>query len=199
MLEAKQKRARIARQKIFDAARTLFQEKGFDDTGTEEIAKAAGVAKGTVFAHFGDKLHLLAEVGLADMDERLLYLEKHAAGNAVPKKPEEVICKGLDAVLDYFEQQPEFLRVFVEESALSKTKDGEGFYEIVDRIHEAIKAILTKCLAREQIRPCEPGLTATAIRAYMFHMAVGRMCGEYPDVKSRKAELRELVGVLLRG
>ncbi len=197
MLEAKQKRAQVARQKIFEAAQQLFQDKGFDETGTEEIAKAAGVAKGTVFAHFGDKLNLLAEVGLVEMKERVLYLEKHAEGSSVPKKPVETLSKGLEALLDYFEQQPEFLRVFVEESALSKREVDRGFYEIIARLHAGLKAIIEKCLKKQVIRECDPELTATALRAYMLHMAVGRMCGEYPDVKSRKAELRALVGGLI--
>lgn len=46
-------------RRIRDAARTLFERDGYDATTTDAIARAAGVAKGTVFVHAKDKLDLL--------------------------------------------------------------------------------------------------------------------------------------------
>lgn len=43
------------RQRIREAARELFVERGFDDTTTQEIAALAGVAVGSVFQHGSDK------------------------------------------------------------------------------------------------------------------------------------------------
>ncbi len=50
------------RKKIMDAARNLFYEKGFYRTTVDDIAKAAGVAKGTVYLYFGSKVELLLEI-----------------------------------------------------------------------------------------------------------------------------------------
>lgn len=50
------------RQKILEVALALFAERGFEDTGTAEIARQAGVAEGSVFRHFGNKQGLLAAV-----------------------------------------------------------------------------------------------------------------------------------------
>lgn len=44
---------------IAGAAQRLFLERGFDGTSIDAIADAAGVAKATVYAHFGDKEGLL--------------------------------------------------------------------------------------------------------------------------------------------
>ena len=46
-------------QRIKHAARTLFIEKGFDETTTREIARRAGVALGTLFLYATDKRDLL--------------------------------------------------------------------------------------------------------------------------------------------
>jgi len=57
------------RQRIRDAARDLFVERGFDETTTQEIAAVAGVAVGSVFQHGSDKddvLMLVLEPVLAD-------------------------------------------------------------------------------------------------------------------------------------
>jgi len=46
-------------QKILDASLKLFVERGFHGTSTSEIAKAAGVATGTLFHYFKTKEELI--------------------------------------------------------------------------------------------------------------------------------------------
>jgi AcrR family transcriptional regulator len=43
------------RERILEAARSLFAERGFETVTMVEIAKLAGVARATVFNHFGSK------------------------------------------------------------------------------------------------------------------------------------------------
>ena len=43
------------RRQILDGARRLFMERGFDAASMGEIAKAAGVSKGTLYVYFSDK------------------------------------------------------------------------------------------------------------------------------------------------
>lgn len=50
------------RQRIYDAARELFRKHGFYDARASDIAKAAGVAHGSVFAHFENKQTLLLAI-----------------------------------------------------------------------------------------------------------------------------------------
>ena len=47
------------RRRLLESARKLFTERGFFETRASDIAHAAGVAHGTVFAHFGSKAGLL--------------------------------------------------------------------------------------------------------------------------------------------
>lgn len=48
--------------RICDAARTLFAERGYAGTTTKEIAKLADVSETLLFRHFGDKARLFDEV-----------------------------------------------------------------------------------------------------------------------------------------
>ena len=56
--------AAITRARILDAAQAMFHERGFADTTTAAIAKAAGVTQGALFHHFKDKTSLFREIVL---------------------------------------------------------------------------------------------------------------------------------------
>ncbi|MBW2218760.1 MAG: TetR/AcrR family transcriptional regulator, partial [Deltaproteobacteria bacterium] len=47
-----QKRSIETRNRIINAAKKLFAEKGFDDTNTNLIASQSGLSIGSVYAHF---------------------------------------------------------------------------------------------------------------------------------------------------
>ncbi|KPH64862.1 TetR/AcrR family transcriptional regulator [Pseudoalteromonas sp. NEC-BIFX-2020_002] len=49
----------ITRHKILDSAWLLFLNQGYEQTSTRQIANNAGVATGTVFSHFENKIDLL--------------------------------------------------------------------------------------------------------------------------------------------
>ena len=50
------------RKKVLDAARTLFIQRGYEASTIREIAKAAGMSTGAVFANFEDKAELFMAV-----------------------------------------------------------------------------------------------------------------------------------------
>ncbi|MGL4741776.1 MAG: TetR/AcrR family transcriptional regulator [Sarcina sp.] len=47
------------KKKILEVCIDLFSEQGFSNVSTSQIAKAAGVAEGTIFKHFGKKEDIL--------------------------------------------------------------------------------------------------------------------------------------------
>jgi AcrR family transcriptional regulator len=50
------------KEAILDAATNLFAEKGFNETSMAELAKATGVAQGTIFYHFNSKEKLFLSI-----------------------------------------------------------------------------------------------------------------------------------------
>ncbi|ABE40631.1 transcriptional regulator, TetR family [Rhodopseudomonas palustris BisB5] len=50
------------RRQIIKGARTVFLEQGFDGASMGEIARAAGVSKGTLYVYFTDKNSLFCEI-----------------------------------------------------------------------------------------------------------------------------------------
>jgi AcrR family transcriptional regulator len=66
------------RQKVLDAARTLFAERGYEPATIRDIAKGAGMSTGAVFANFQDKAELFEAVLSEDL-ARLAETLKAAA------------------------------------------------------------------------------------------------------------------------
>lgn len=94
-----------ARARLQDAALALYDERGFDQTTVEEIAKRAGLTKRTFFRHFTDKREVL--FGGSENSEGLLV-------NAVLTAPAsagplEAVGLGLAAFAGRFDEQGELV------------------------------------------------------------------------------------------
>jgi len=82
------------RQKVLDAARTLFAERGYDAATIRDIAKGAGMSTGAVFANFQDKAELFECVFAEEMDGLLADIQ---SGSAKEGRVSERLASGLTA------------------------------------------------------------------------------------------------------
>ncbi|MFC8721239.1 TetR/AcrR family transcriptional regulator [Kitasatospora sp. NPDC057198] len=73
------------KERLYDAAMTLFAEQGYNETSIDEIAEAADVARGTFFNYFQRKEDLLGAWGEKRRDALLatLDIEHDTAASAV--------------------------------------------------------------------------------------------------------------------
>ena len=69
-----------SRQSLLDAAKRLFMERGYEGATVREIAAAAGLSTGAVFASFSDKSDLFNEVLLVDLEEQVAQMRSAAEG-----------------------------------------------------------------------------------------------------------------------
>jgi AcrR family transcriptional regulator len=77
-MNVKAQRAEATRGALVAAARELFAERGYAGVGTEEIVKRAGVTRGALYHHFGDKKDLMRAV-LHDLSRELAEASAMAA------------------------------------------------------------------------------------------------------------------------
>ena len=72
------------RERILDAARERFADRGFDAVTMSEIAARAGVARATVFNHFGSKHALVEAITASVFDYYAVMLDQALADETSP-------------------------------------------------------------------------------------------------------------------
>src|ERR1700678_386443 len=72
------------RRQILDGAGKVFMELGFDGASMGEIARAAGVSKGTLYVYFADKNRLFQAIVEQEALEQGKVLFNYDPGRDVP-------------------------------------------------------------------------------------------------------------------
>jgi len=112
------------RQLILDGAKKVVREKGLAGATTREIARAVGVADGTLYVHFADRVELflaLLRQSLPPMTGPLRELEYRAGRGTVRGNLEAVVRGALDFMQEIVPlaaslfAEPELLRAHQEE------------------------------------------------------------------------------------
>lgn len=62
------------RREVIEGARRVFFDKGFDGASMDEVAKAAGVSKATIYAHFASKDELFEALVLSERSRSAEHL-----------------------------------------------------------------------------------------------------------------------------
>lgn len=85
------------RAALLAAARQLFVQKGFAETGTPEIVAAAGITRGALYHHFADKSALFRAVVEREAQEVGQYVADHSPAVLPPR---DALIAGATAFLD---------------------------------------------------------------------------------------------------
>lgn len=129
------------RARIMDAAIKVFAERGFHTATVAEIARAAGVADGTIYLYFKSKDDLLLRL----FDEKMTQLLADArAALAEERRAPEKLRRFIQLHLSLVERNPELAQVLIVELRQSaqflKTADRNKLAAYVDLIAEVVRA-----------------------------------------------------------
>jgi AcrR family transcriptional regulator len=98
------------RRRVLDTAAALFAEHGVAAVAMDDIARAAGVGKGTLFRRFGDRQGLLLAL-LDDAERRLQDAMLHGPPPLGPGAPaDERLRAFLEALVELLEERGEIVR-----------------------------------------------------------------------------------------
>lgn len=77
------------RERLLEAARKMFVEKGLAATSVEDIAETAGYTRGAFYSNFGGKAELLIELLRRDVDRARANLQAMMEEGGTPKEMKE--------------------------------------------------------------------------------------------------------------
>lgn len=155
----RERRKHATRAELLSAGRRLFSAKGLYEARVEDLAAAAGIAKGTVYGYFADKDDLVRAVVEAGYRELLLEVRSAVA----PVRGQRArITAIVQTHARFFHDCPDLLRVFHQargmlkfnrrawrplRASLDRHVDG-----LADLLSEGARTELPRRLVREQAR-----------------------------------------------
>jgi len=116
------------RRAILAKAVRHFARDGFDRTDIEAIARAAGCSKGTVYNHFASKQALFRESVDHVMDGLIESIDR-----ATTDDPVASLGLAIRAFLRYFNENPEFIELLIQERAVFKDRSSPSYHEYAGR------------------------------------------------------------------
>ncbi len=135
------------RQKVLDAARDLFAERGYEPATIRDIAKGAGMSTGAVFANFQDKAELFETVLTEDMGRLAETLKSGAGEGSVRERLTAALAAGYHDTLDHL---PLF-QAIVARSWFQPQDAEKRARESTRRLTDVISAILRDGVSKSEL------------------------------------------------
>jgi AcrR family transcriptional regulator len=155
---------------ILEAARKVFARKGFEQTTVDDIAAAAGVAKGTLYLYFKSK----RDIYLAALREGVLALHAETDKNmAAESNAPDKLRAFVATRVKYFEQNRDFFRIYYSEFTnffVPLAHSGKGMRDLYLKQAHKLEAVLEDAVNRGEVRNISPH--STALRLYDMTLGV---------------------------
>ncbi len=184
-------RTEATREALIAAARKLFTERGYEEVGTEEIVRAAGVTRGALYHHFGDKASLLEATYERIEAESTERVARVVLGSDL-HSPLAAMRAGVEAFLDEC-AQPELRQVALHDAPA--VLGWERWREIgAANGLGLIEASLAAAIEAGEIRPVPVAPTAHLLMGALDEAAMLIARDERPE---SRAEITEVLVTLL--
>src|ERR1700727_3206581 len=105
----RERKKRLARERIADVAPTLFVVRGFDRVTVSEIAEIVGVSEKTVFNHFPTKESLVFDRA----DEGIERISAALRGREAGESPTKAMLRALSEDPEELEELPDAVHMFM--------------------------------------------------------------------------------------
>lgn len=179
---------------ILTSALDLFRQYGYRRTSMEDIARAAAVAKGTLYLYFKSKDELFEAIGrsLAEqIDEGVTRAE--ALDAALEPKLTALMEAKLGFIYRWILSSPHAAELVDSGSRLSN----DVFGDVHDRFYSAVRRLVREGVAAGELDPKSVGLTEDAAADALIAAACG--AEKAPDEQTFRTQLTAIIRMTLRG
>jgi len=179
-------------REILAAARRVMYRHGLEAFTMEEIASAAGVAKGTIYLYFQGKEELIQAL-MSQVGENLLLDLKAVIDS--PGSPEEKLPKAVTILLGYLERERFLFPIYARDAWRGNPPVKKGRWRTIRELEENYVALLTQLFAQGmeagRFIPADPRLLTFLLRGLL------RAVGYYQMAEDREDAAKEALPVLL--
>lgn len=189
---------------IISAAMDEFVEKGFAATKLTDVAKRAGIVKGTLYRYFDTKELLFVAVVQHALTANLTAIEQTAA--AFDGELSELIPMLLNRAANRMGDAriPAILRMVLSESRAFPDLARIWHDEVIARVMGILTSLIAKAQERGTVRVCDPKLLVMSIMGPMmmsllFHEVFGSDSPYAPNLEKLAAQHSEIIlkGIML--
>ena len=136
------------RKCILEAAIRLFSDKGYEQTSIEELAREAGIGKGTVYSYFETKKDIVR----AFCEDQLEYTRTELTANTKPETSlKEQLLVIFMAEFRHVTANKEFGRLFMQEKVFPKEHYSVDDQEMQNRYFEMLYPIYQRAQERGEL------------------------------------------------
>ena len=138
------------REAILSAALEEFAASGYAATRLDDVARRAGVAKGTIYLYFRDKESLFQEL-VRSMLSPVVGTIEHAPLADMPARAIAEMIAELFVREIFGTRRKDVLRLIITEGARFPKLAEFYYHEVIERVTAALRAMLTKAAARGEL------------------------------------------------
>lgn len=154
MARRKKEPKSVHREKIASAASVLFMDKGIAATSMDDIAKAAGYSKATLYVYFENKEEIIGILVLDSMKKLYHYIDTALEQQETTKEQYNFICRGL---VQYQEEFPFYFKMVLDKINIDFEShdylpEEKETYQIGEEINEKIKEFLISGINKGDLR-----------------------------------------------
>lgn len=176
---------------IIDAAARLFTEKGYYSTSMDDVAKEAGVAKGSLYYHFKNKSQLFLETvlsGVSYFSEKIISIRDNS--RSVPETARAIIR----LMVDIFEDNRIIADMVMTDTDAGIDSDtAEEIRKAKKELISLIAEVIEEGKHYGEVRTCGAQSAAFASAVYIYTYCRA----EKPEGKAERERIAETIENLL--
>ncbi|ORC31817.1 hypothetical protein B4O97_16860 [Marispirochaeta aestuarii] len=160
------------KKKILNSARKIFQKKGGQQTSLADIAKAAGISKGTLYYYYSTKAELIFDITHEHMNSMTSSLLKLVEDKAETMDAAEIIHLVYNTIIKA-ESRSKLHLYLVQEAIIGNDELKQRFQQAYNEWREMISSGLKTILKRRKDIDVLSHVLLTSITGGMIQQLLG--------------------------
>ncbi len=144
----------VHRENIASVASELFMAKGIPSTSMDDIAKAAGYSKATLYVYFENKEEIVSVLVLDSMKKLCAYISSALQNQKSTRAKYDLICREL---VHYQEEYPFYFKITLEKINIDFERQNyfpeeKETFQVGEEINEMIQTLLLSGIENGDLR-----------------------------------------------